>query len=174
MATLRKFKCYRRIKRAYTRKSKYKKKGYIKAVPTIKIIRWDMGNPAGNFSHRIDLISKIDTQIRHNSIESARLVANRRLEEKLTKQFYYFKLRLYPHHILRENKMLTGAGADRMQTGMSHAFGKATGIAAQLRRGQILFTAYVNKDGLEVAKEAFKVMRPRLAGKWKIEFGENK
>lgn len=174
MSTLRKFICYRRIKRAYTRKSKYKKKGFIKAVPPMKIVRWDMGSPAGRFSHRVDIISKIDTQIRHNSIESARLVGNKRLEDRLTIGGYYLKLRIYPHHILRENKMLTGAGADRMQTGMSHAFGTTIGSAAQLKRGQALFTAFVNKEGIEVAKEAFNVMRPRLAGKWKIEISENK
>jgi len=174
MATLRKFKCYRRIKRAYTRKSKYKKKGFIKTTPAIKIIRWDMGNPAGKFTHRLDVISKIDTQVRHNSLESARLVANRQLEKKLTKPMYYLKLRVYPHHVLRENKMLTGAGADRMQTGMSHSFGKVVGSAAQIRRGQVLFTAFVNKDGVAIAKESLKLMPPKLAGKWKIEISENK
>jgi len=173
MATLRRFKCYRRIKRAYTRKSKYKKKGFIKSIPTVKIIRWDMGNPSGTFTHRVDLISKLDAQIRQNSIESARLVANRQLEEKLTKPMYYLKLRVFPHHVLRENKMLTGAGADRMQTGMSHAFGKAVGIAAQMRKGQILFTAFVNKEGLDLAKKSFMLMRPRLSGSWKIEISEN-
>lgn len=174
MATLRKSKCYRRIKRAFTRKSKYKKKGFIKVIPPIKIIRWDMGNPAGTFTHRVDLISKDDAQIRQNSIESGRLAGNRRLEEKLTKPFYFLKLRVYPHQILRENKMLTGAGADRMQTGMSHAFGKPTGIAAQMKKGQVLFTVFVNKEGIPIAREALEVMRPRLSGHWKIEIKENK
>ena len=173
MATLRKFKCYKRIKRAYTRKSKYKNKGFIKSIPPIKIVRWDMGNPSGKFTYRLDLISKLDTQVRCNAIESARLVANRRLENKLTRQFYHLKLRVYPHHILRENKMLTGAGADRMQTGMGKSFGKAMGSAAQVNRGQILFSAFVNKDGVETAKVALKLMPPKLAGKWRVEIGEN-
>ena len=38
MATLRKGKCYREVKRAYTRKSKYKKKGFVKSTAAIKIV----------------------------------------------------------------------------------------------------------------------------------------
>ena len=42
MAKLRKFSAYRRIERPYTRKSKYRKKSFIRATPTNKIIRFDI------------------------------------------------------------------------------------------------------------------------------------
>jgi len=64
---------------------------------------------------------------------------------------------MYPHHILRENKMLTGAGADRMQTGMSRAFGKSMGRAALVKPGQTLFIIGVKRAADEI--EARKLIR---------------
>ena len=173
MANLRKFKCYRTVKRAYTRKSKYKKKAYVKAVPVSKVIRYDMGNVKKKYKYSVDLISRENIQVRHNALESARQVGNRRLENKLGRTGYHFKLRVYPHHVLRENKMLVGAGADRMQTGMQKAFGRAIGIAAQLGKGQKVFTISVNKSGLEAAKEALILVNTRLPRKFGIEVNEN-
>jgi large subunit ribosomal protein L10e len=43
-------------------------------------------------------------------------------------------------HVLRINKMLTCAGADRLQTGMRHAFGKPCGTVARVRIGQIIYS----------------------------------
>jgi large subunit ribosomal protein L10e len=171
---LRKFKCYRNIIRAYTRKSKFKKKSYVKTVPPMKIVRFDMGDPTRTFDYSLNLITKEPIQVRSNAIESARQVANRQLELKLGKTNYYFKVVPYPHHILRENKMLVGAGADRMQTGMQKAFGKPIGVAAQLRRGKRIFIVQVNKEGLEVAKLALKRAKTRLPSTWAVELVENK
>ena len=130
MASLRKAKCYRNVKRAYTRKSKYKKKGYIKAIPSLKIVKFDIGNLKKKFSNEVSLYSKEKIQVRENALESARLIVNRKLNKVLGASNFHLKLRLFPHHALRENKMLTGAGADRMQTGMQRAFGKVIGSAA--------------------------------------------
>ncbi|MBT4114464.1 hypothetical protein HOE41_02430, partial [Candidatus Woesearchaeota archaeon] len=44
MAKLRAANAYRRIKRAYTRTSKYKKKAFIKGIPGTKIHLYDMGD----------------------------------------------------------------------------------------------------------------------------------
>lgn len=162
MATLRKFKCYRTVKRAYTRKSKYKRKSYIRGVPLSKVVRYTMGAPNKEYQYEVSLASTMPVQVRHNALESARLTSNRRLEEKAGKTDYFFKIRTYPHHVLRENKMIVGAGADRMQTGMKKAFGKVVGIAAQLKKGQKLFSVYVNKDKIDVAKLAMEAATKRL------------
>ncbi len=173
MATLRKGHCYTRVKRAYTRKSKYKKKNFIKTIPTNKIIRYDMGELSKKFPYRVDLITKQPIQIRHNSIESCRQIVNRHLI-KLVGQDFMFKIRVYPHHVIRENKMLTGAGADRMQTGMQRAFGSPTGVAAQLKKNQILFSVKVEKDNVDKAKTALKKATPRLPGQFSINIVEIK
>jgi len=172
MVTLRKFKCYRNVTRAYTRKSKYKTKGYVKAMPNSRLVRFNMGDVHKAFQYKVDLVSKDKVQVRDNALESARQVSNRRLENSLGKNNYCFKVMVYPHHALRENKMLVGAGADRMQTGMQKAFGKVIGIAARLKEGQNIFTAYVNKEGLEVAKEAFKKANHRLPARCAIKITE--
>lgn len=168
MATLRKGNTYRRIKRAYTRKSKFKKQSFIPTIPPHKIVRFDMGDPSKEYKYKVKLINLEDVQIRHNALESVRLMVNKRLSEKLGNNFH-FKINKYPHHILRENKMLSGAGADRMQTGMSQSFGKAIGSAIQAKKGSVIFTASVNDDGLEVAKESLKAACARLPCGYSVE-----
>ena len=163
MAKLRKFTAYRRREsRPYTRKSKYREKSFIRASPTCKVIRFDMGNVRGTFSYAVHLSVSSELQIRHNALESARLTSNRTLEKALGKTGFHLKLRTYPHHFLRENPLASGAGADRMSTGMKCAFGKIVGLAAQFDAGQRIFTAYVNANGLSVAKTAMKKASKKL------------
>ena len=169
MAGLRKGHSYTTVKRAYTRKSKFKKKGYIKAAPAHKIVKFDMGDLQKDFPCQGHLIPKQDIQIRHNALESARIVVNRSLNKSLGNN-YRFKVRLFPHHVLRENKMLTGAGADRMQSGMQRSFGKAIGVAAQVRIGRPIFTAYVDLKDRDAARLALKKAYARLPGRCTVLF----
>ncbi len=168
MTTLRKGHSYTNVKRAYTRKSKFKTKGYVKAIPPSKLVRYDMGDLKKSFPYRVDLVSKQPIQVRHNSLESGRLVVSRRLSLDLGNN-YFFKVRVYPHHVLRENKMITGAGADRMQTGMQRAFGRAVGIAAQLKTKQKVFSVYVEETDVQKAKDALHKAFSRMPGKYGIE-----
>lgn len=152
--------------RPYVRKSTVKSKNYIKAVPQSKITRLFMGNAEkfnkGFFKFRVDLIAKENVQIRDNSLEASRQALNRELD-RLFPGNYYFNVGVYPHHILRENKMLTGAGADRMQTGMSHSFGVTIGRAAITKEGQRIFTAFVaeEKDAIKI-KDIFERIKKKL------------
>lgn len=172
MAGLRKGKCYNKLIKAYTRRSKVKAKSYIKTTPQNRIVRYNMGNLKGKFNHTINLISSQNIQIRHNALESARLVIFRRLQ-KIGLNNFYFKIETYPHHILRENKMLTGARADRLQSGMSHAFGKPMGLAAQVKKGKSIFSIKINKEYLKQGTESIKLAIPRLPGKCSVEIKEN-
>jgi len=164
----RKFKCYRKVKRAYTRKSRYKVKGYIKAVPTNKLVKFNFGDNKRVFPHKVFLVSKEKIQVRHNALESARTSVVRRLTRFLGKE-YHMQVRSYPHHVLRENKMITGAGADRMQTGMQRSFGKAIGLATQLKMGTPIFCVYCNKEGIPNARKALLSATPKLPGRCAIE-----
>ena len=167
MAGLRKGKCYTEIKRAYTRKSKYKGSNFIKAIPTLKIVKFDQGNLQKTFESQIHLFSKQDIQLRHNSLESARQVVHKHLADALGNN-YHLKVRVYPHHILREHKMITGAGADRLSPGMSQAFGKPVGVAAQVKRNQAIITIMVDSKDVESAKNALGFAHARLPGKYYI------
>ena len=168
MASLRKGKCYRNIVRAYTRRSKVRGKDYIKAIPNSKVVTFNMGELNGKFSHCVYLVAKADHQIRHNALESSRQIVNRHIM-KIGNKNYFFHILAYPHHVLRENKMLSGAGADRMQTGMSHAFGRAVGLAAQIKKGKRVFVVKVNAAHLDAAKNILKLAFHRMPGKYIIE-----
>ncbi|KAI5390249.1 60S ribosomal protein L10 [Lathyrus oleraceus] len=52
-------------------------------------------------------------------------------------------------HVLRINKMLWCAGADRLQTGMRGAFGKPLGIRARVAIGQLLLSVRCKDKGIE-------------------------
>lgn len=119
-------------------------------------MRYDMGSDAKKYAWQLDLVAKSDLQIRDRAIESARQTTNRHLESKLGKKEFKFKVMMYPHHILRENPLASGAGADRMSTGMKHSFGKPIGVAARCRKGQTLFRLLVQKKHLEAGRDALK------------------
>ncbi|HIH65673.1 MAG TPA: 50S ribosomal protein L16 [Nanoarchaeota archaeon] len=157
---LRKGIAYRHLKVPYTRKSR--KKSYIKTTPATKIVKFQMGNVNKQFQYKLTLTTNTTLQIRDNAIEAARLSINRALESKLGLSNYKFIIRVYPHHILREHKMLTGAGADRMSSGMSLSFGKPVGVAAQVKAGEEIIVIGVEKNGLEIAKEAIRKIKAKL------------
>ena len=174
MARIRKFTSYRRLERPNTRISKYKKKSYVKANPVHNIVRFNMGAPKKKFKYTLNLNSKIDLQIRHNAIESARQSSNRLLENNLGPKGYALSIVVYPHHILRENPVAAGAGADRFSTGMSHSFGKPLSRAAQIKKGQTIFRLKVNKKDLVLARTALKRVQHKLPCSCLIETIENK
>tara|TARA_Y100000310_G_C20423819_1_gene687986 strand:- start:198 stop:710 length:513 start_codon:yes stop_codon:yes gene_type:complete len=168
MATLRKGKCYRTVKRAYTRKSKYKKKGFVKSTAASKVVKYHMGDTSKDFKKIVKLVSKDKYQVRHNALESCRMLINRQLIKKFGPKGYHMFINVFPHHILRENKMLTGAGADRMQSGMKHAFGKAMGSAAQVKKGTTIFTVMVDSEEGFVS-DLMKKVKTRLPGPVMVE-----
>ncbi|MCK4589019.1 MAG: 50S ribosomal protein L16 [Nanoarchaeota archaeon] len=156
MARIRKFVAYRRLERPYTRASKYKKQNFVRAVPHNTIVRYEMGNPKGKFNTKVKLVTETDLQIRHNAIESARLTSNKLLEGKIGKKEYHLKIKMIPLHVLRENPLASGAGADRMSTGMKKSFGKPIGLAAQCKKGKVLMEVSVDKKNIALAKQALK------------------
>jgi large subunit ribosomal protein L10e len=169
MAKLMKAVAWRRLERPYTRKSKYRKHNFVRSVPTNKIVKYNMGNLNTEFSETFLLRSKSDIQLRHNSLESARQSANRYLEKKVGKVNYQFRIRVYPHHILRNNPLAAGAGADRMSTGMSRSFGKAVGIAARVYADQAVFEVTLNKQFIADAKIALTRAKNKLPVSCRIE-----
>lgn len=172
MARLRSASAYRRIKRAYTRKSKVRAKSYIKSTPQNKIVRYVMGNKSGSFPYRVDLVSLDDMNLRHNAIEAGRRVASSYLEKTISRENFRLEIRTHPHHVLRENPLATGAGADRFQEGMSRAFGKPIGLAARVKKGKILVSVYVNEKDTKEAKIALKKVSHKYPMKTTIKISK--
>ena len=120
-----------------------------------------MGDTKTKFEYEIKLIAQEGAQIRHNALEAARVAANRPLMDKFPNN-YRLDVHPYPHVILRENKMIFGAHADRLQDGMKKAFGKPVGTAARVKPNQTIIEIGVNEDGIETAKEALKRGQDKL------------
>jgi len=118
--------------RANTRKAERRpRKSYVKGIPGSKIHQFNVGNQKGKFEKELSIVSGEAAQIKHNALEAARVAATKLLNTEVGQTGFWLKVRTYPHHILRENAMATGAGADRFQEGMRRSFGKPMGTAAR-------------------------------------------
>jgi len=160
----------------FTRTSKKKNKAYIKVIPPHKIAKFTMGRSDLLNQKKLPFIMEVvaaeECQIRNNALEAVRMYLTKFLDEALPGQ-YYFRVIPYPHHIQRENKMLTGAGADRMQTGMSRSFGRSIAKAAILKKGGIIFFfALPNDKALANVRNHFKIVKPKLP--CKVHINERK
>lgn len=131
----------------------YTRKKYIRGSPPPKITKFTMGNPTGSFEYQAYLIAQKGAQVRHNALEAARVASNRHLSNGLGDS-YCLRILPYPHTVLRENKMIFGAHADRLQDGMKRSFGKPIGTAARVKPEQAILIVDVNEEGIETAKEA--------------------
>ncbi len=146
---------YRRLKGpAYTRRK------FIGGVPNNRILSFHSGNrraaETGGFSVVLELRANNDCQIRHTALEAARVISNSTIRNEAGAQGYALRIHTYPHHVLRENKQATGAGADRVSQGMRCAFGKNVGTAARVRRGQRVVSLHVNPEHYLTAKDALR------------------
>ncbi|MBU0532778.1 50S ribosomal protein L16 [Candidatus Micrarchaeota archaeon] len=152
----------------WSRFSKSKpRKSYIKAIPHADLHQFRMGELKDDFDVVVDLVSKDPIIVRDNAIESARQTSNKHLEITIAGA-YYFLVRVFPHHIIRENKMIAGAGADRLQKGMRQSFGRPTDKAARLNRGTEIFSVYSYKSNVEHIKKALKKAQRKLSGEYSV------
>jgi large subunit ribosomal protein L10e len=175
MAKLRGARCHRRLKRAFTRTSKYRRKSYIKAAPPHKIIHFDSGNKRyEGFEYVVVLHAKKDINLRHNAIEAGRITSNRVMGKRAGKGYYGIKLRVFPHQIIRENPIAMGAGADRMSQGMRAAFGKSVSRSARVKSGQAIMQIYVQEKDLPHAKDSLRKAASKYPIACKVIVNKNK
>lgn len=145
---------------------------YIRGSPAPKVSKFNMGDNASLFPRKVHLLSMEAVQIRHNALESGRVAANKVLFDKYGETGYHLQLCVYPHIILRENKMIATAGADRLQEGMRRAYGKPTGRAARVHDGQSIYIVYVPVDGVETAKHACETAGTKMPMRTRIKVEE--
>ncbi|MCW3975253.1 MAG: 50S ribosomal protein L16 [Candidatus Bathyarchaeota archaeon] len=149
----------------------YTRKKFIHGEPQSKISKFIMGDSKRKFSYKISMMSLNAVQITHNALEAARIAANKILADVLGDKEYLMHIRVYPHNVLRENKMIATAGADRLQEGMRRSFGKPFGRAARIKENQAIIDVYVNeKQGLKVAKKALETSAKKLPTSCRIVF----
>jgi len=156
---------YHSIKQqAYTRRE------YMGGVPASRITQFVSGNRKGFFPVQLNLYTNESCQIRHTALESARITANRTLEKNAGLNDFRLKIRVYPHHILRENKQATGAGADRVSQGMRASFGKTVGTAVRVYPNQIIMSIETFERNIDYAKEALRKAASKLPSPCIIKF----
>jgi len=107
-------------------------------------------------------------QITSEALEAARIACNKYLVKFAGKEAFHMRMRAHPFHVIRINKMLSCAGADRLQTGMRHAYGKPAGVVARVKIGQILISVRTKKNHLPVALEALRRSKFKFPGRQKI------
>lgn len=139
---------------AYTKK-------FAPGTPNPKIARFTTGKYSTDYAYVLQLISKGTVQIRSNALESARVATNKKLAT-LGEEGYYLIVKPYPHIVLRENKMIATAGADRLQEGMRKAFGKPIGVAARVFIGTTVLELYVKAPDLQKGKDAMHAAKAKL------------
>ncbi len=148
--------------RAYTRRE------YIRKIPGSKVVQFDMGNLTDEFPVRVSLAVKNPTHISHNALEAARIASNRFMQRKAGRMGYHLKIRVFPHQIVRENPMATGAGADRVQNGMRKSFGKSISSEAIVKKNQKVIYIDTNKKNFNDAKESLRRAAMKLPVSCKI------
>ena len=127
--------CYR-----YCKNKPYPKSRYCRGVPDAKIRIYDMGakkTPVMNFPLCVHLLSDEYEQISSEALEAARICANKYMVKFCGKDQFHLRIRLHPFHVLRINKMLSCAGADRsvgLGTGV-YLGARSALIGASLVRG---------------------------------------
>lgn len=168
----------KRRARPFTRVSKAKAQAYIKVKPGDKIAKYATGSQVdydlGKFNFHLRLIANEKVQVRDNSLEACRMQVTKIMDENAPGQ-YFFMLKAHPHHILRENKLAAGAGADRLSTGMTAAYGVVVGRAAIVKAGkEVLFVACANDKAARFAREALTMVKAKLPCSCSITFEQIK
>jgi len=149
----------------------YPKSRYNRGVPDPKIRIYDIGRkkaPVNQLPYSVHIVSDEVEQISSEALEAARIACNKYLTKHVGKDNFHLRCRVHPWHVLRINKMLSCAGADRLQTGMRQAFGKSYGKVARVKIGSILYSVRLDKQHVKPALEAFRRAKNKFPGRQKI------
>jgi large subunit ribosomal protein L10e len=146
----------------------YTSKQFAPGAPNPKVARFTTGKSRPDYDYMVRLNSLGRCQIRHNALEAARVACNKALA-LAGEENYFLKVVVYPHIILRENKMIATAGADRLQEGMRKAFGKPIGLAARVEIGSTILEMSVKTENLDKAKHGMWAASTKLPMRTRVE-----
>merc|ERR1711963_343596 len=124
-------------------------------------------NPCDDYPSAAHMVCDERQQISSEALEAARIATNKYMVTNAGKGFFHIRMRPHPYHVLRINKTLSCAGADRLSTGMRGAFGKSYGTAARVHIGQVLISVRTKDDKVEIAAEALRRSKFKIPGRQK-------
>jgi large subunit ribosomal protein L10e len=148
----------------------YTRKEYISRMPQVRVSKFKLGK-AGDFEAVFRLTVKKPALITQEALEAARVAANKILETELGEANYVLRLIPYPHIVLREHKMLTMAGADRLSKGMKKAYGKPTTLAAKIEAGKPVIEVFSSLRSESTVKKSLKTASSKIPVETFIEKG---
>lgn len=158
--------CYR-----YCKNKPYPKSRYNRGVPDPKLRIYDLGRKKASvddFPFCVHLVCDEHQQITNEAIEAARICSNKYMTRMTGKEGFHLRVRVHPYHVIRINKMLSCAGADRLQTGMRGAFGRPYDLVARVDIGQVLLSIRTRDVNRPHSIEALRRSRYKFAGRQKI------
>lgn len=103
--------CYR-----YCKNKPYPKSRYCRGVPDPKIRIYDLGRKKAHvddFPLCVHLVSNEYEQVSAEALEAGRICCNKYMVKTAGKDSFHMRVRVHPFHVVRINKMLSCAGADR-------------------------------------------------------------
>uniref|UniRef100_A0A7N4UYK7 Ribosomal protein L10e/L16 domain-containing protein n=1 Tax=Sarcophilus harrisii TaxID=9305 RepID=A0A7N4UYK7_SARHA len=162
--------CYR-----YCKNKPYPKSRFCRGVPDAKIRIFDLGRKKAKvdeFPLCGHMVSDEYEQLSSEALEAARICANKYMVKSCGKDGFHIRVRLHPFHVIRINKMLSCAGADRLQTGMRGAFGKPQGTVARVHIGQVIMSIRTKVQNKEHVIEALRRAKFKFPGRQKIHISK--
>ncbi len=168
MANKRPWHCYSKWnRRPYQHKrSSNHRREYARGGAQSKIVRFWGGAkeiPWENFELVVGLKVDRQIQISSNTLEAVRITINGVLQRVLGRTSFRLRIRPKPFQKYRENRMLAFAGADRVQSGMRNSFGRATGVCARVRAGQIIAEVGTSLKNLPLVRDRFRVANMKVS-----------
>merc|ERR1712196_175378 len=160
----------------YQKNKPYLKSRYCRGVPDPKIRIYDLGRKKASvddFPFCAHLTSDELEQVSSEALEACRIACNKYMTKSAGKDSFHMRIRVHPFHVLRINKMLSCAGADRLQTGMRGAFGKTYGTVARVSIGQILLSVRARDVHADSVMEALRRAKYKFPGRQRLVSSEN-
>jgi len=136
-----------------------------------KLRIYDVGNklaPLEDFPCVVHLVSDEREQLSSEALEAARIAANKALVKFCGKDGFHLRMRAHPYHVIRINKQLSCAGADRLSSGMRQAFGRPYGMVARVDIGQILMSVRAKETHRDNLVESLRRAMFKFPGRQKV------
>lgn len=149
----------------------YIKSRFCRGVPDAKIRIFDCGakkTSVDNFPFVAHLVSDEKEQLTACALEAARVACNKYLTKNTGKEGYHIRTRTHPFHVVRQNKMLSCAGADRLSSGMRGSYGKPMEMASRIAIGQIIVSVRSKDSNADHVIEALRRAKFKFPGVQRI------
>lgn len=155
----------------YCKNKPYPKSRHCRGVPDPKIRIFDLGRKragVAEFPLCVHLVSDEYEQLSSEALEAGRICCNKYLVKFCGKDAFHIRMRVHPFHVIRINKMLSCAGADRLQTGMRGAFGKPLGTVARVNIGQPIISVRARDANKAQVIESLRRAKFKFPGRQKV------